>query len=131
MSSLCDSSTWQELSVSGALAEPGTENKAGILCLRGADRTEHWKTRIKHLLSAPLKQNSCLIFQCLILSALFLYYIFFVAKTNNHNREQVDFLFSYLVQVALRIRPMAEDEIIQGAHPAAYKVENNVGIREF
>lgn len=60
-----------------------------------------------------------------------LYYIFFVAKTNNHNREQVDFLFSYLVQVALRIRPMAEDEIIQGAHPAAYKVENNVGIREF
>lgn len=28
--------------------------------------------------------------------------------------------------VALRIRPMAEDEIISGAHPAAYKVENNM-----
>ncbi|XP_059157154.1 kinesin-like protein KIF19 isoform X2 [Physella acuta] len=28
--------------------------------------------------------------------------------------------------VALRIRPMAEDEIIQGANPAAYKVENNM-----
>ncbi|XP_012943320.1 kinesin-like protein KIF19 [Aplysia californica] len=28
--------------------------------------------------------------------------------------------------VALRIRPMAEDEIIQGSHPAAYKVENNM-----
>lgn len=28
--------------------------------------------------------------------------------------------------VALRVRPMAEDEILQGAHPAAYKVENNM-----
>ena len=31
-----------------------------------------------------------------------------------------------MFQVALRIRPMAEDEIMQGAQPAAYKVENNM-----
>ncbi|GFR64795.1 kinesin-like protein KIF19 [Elysia marginata] len=32
--------------------------------------------------------------------------------------------------VALRIRPMAEDEIISGAHPAAYKVEDNRDVYE-
>ncbi|KAI8794146.1 kinesin protein KIF19 [Biomphalaria glabrata] len=30
------------------------------------------------------------------------------------------------LMVALRIRPMAQDEILQGANPAAYKVENNM-----
>ena len=29
-------------------------------------------------------------------------------------------------QVALRIRPMSEDEIIQGATPIAHKVDKNV-----
>nr|KAI8766354.1 kinesin-like protein KIF19 [Biomphalaria glabrata] len=34
------------------------------------------------------------------------------------------------LMVALRIRPMAQDEILQGANPAAYKVENNKDVYE-
>ena len=41
------------------------------------------------------------------------------------------FLYISLFQVALRIRPMNPDEILQGAVPITHKVDDNVSIGIF